>query len=62
MNRKIGFGKYHDKYINEVPSSYLRWLILNAYSVDIRRAAEDEWAHRTTWGKHWGMPRKKLFA
>ena len=49
----IPFGKYCGKKIEELPSSYLKWMMnhMNG-NEDLVEAAFDEYEYRSRWGKH----------
>lgn len=49
---KMPWGKYRGKDIEDIPSSYLRWLTYNCEDDEIQQAAEQEHSWRTEWHKH----------
>ena len=49
----IPWGKYKGKYINELPSSYLKWLAENCEDDLICSTADNEYNIRTDYNDHW---------
>lgn len=45
------FGKYQGMTIEEIPSGYLRWIVLNNED-ELQEAARAEFQWRTDHGKH----------
>jgi len=52
----IPFGKFKDQEIEEIPSGYLKWLVLQDFFEDeypeLLKETEEELAYRDTWYKH----------
>ena len=49
----LPFGKYHDKEMWQVPSSYLSYIMRDWTNNDLLVDAELEYAYRTKHGTHW---------
>jgi hypothetical protein len=47
------WGKFKGKTLEDIPSSYLRWLQNNCEDDEIQEAAEAEYQWRTDHSKHW---------
>jgi len=43
----VTFGKFKGRMIEEIPSSYLRWLAENAHEEDVAQEADAEYVYRT---------------
>ena len=50
---KVFFGKHAGKTMEEIPSSYLKWLAENAREDHIATAADQEWNWREKYSEHW---------
>jgi len=48
----IPFGKYIGEDLEDIPSSYLKWLAENCEDEDICEAADEEYRWRTNSNKH----------
>jgi hypothetical protein len=59
---QLNFGQFTGAYVSQVPSYYLRYLIRKAFDPEIRKSAQEEWAHRTNTNRHWLMPKTKRFS
>jgi hypothetical protein len=46
------WGRYKGKDMEDMPSSYLRWLSDNCDDNKIRKEAEDEYNFREKWNTH----------
>jgi hypothetical protein len=46
------FGKHAGETIEELPSTYLRWMFENLDDAELVEAAETEYDWRESWGKH----------
>jgi len=55
MNKKLimYFGKYKGKTIEQIPSSYLKWLAENCEDETICSVADEEYRIRTNYNDHW---------
>lgn len=49
----IHFGKHQGETIEEIPSNYLKWMVMNLVEDDIVEAAEDELTFRDQFNTHW---------
>lgn len=49
---KMPFGKHRGKDIEDIPSSYLRWLSLNCDDEEIAENADEEYQHRERYNCH----------
>lgn len=47
------WGKFSGKSIEDIPSSYLKWLAEECEDDEICEAADAEYEWRTEWKKHW---------
>jgi hypothetical protein len=47
------WGKYTGKSLEDIPSSYLRWLSEECEDDQICEEADKEYEWRTQWKKHW---------
>lgn len=48
----MSFGKHRGKSIEDVPSSYLRWVMENCDDTEALEAAENEYNYRTDHSLH----------
>lgn len=49
---RIYFGKYYGNLLQDIPSSYLKWLAENCDNDEIATNADLEWQYREKYGKH----------
>ena len=47
------WGKHKNKSMEDIPSSYLKWLSEECDDEDVCEAADKEYEWRTQWKKHW---------
>ena len=53
MSMVMPFGKYRNRKIEDIPSSYLKWLAEEAEDDDISDAADEEYRWRSDHDAHW---------
>lgn len=49
----MSWGKFKGKSMEDIPSSYLKWLAEKSDDEDVCEAADAEYEWRTEWDKHW---------